>query len=397
MPVRVAAHAFGAGQPARDLWLSPDHAVFVENVLIPVRHLVNGVTVQQVEVDAITYYHIETERHELVLAEGLATETYLETGNRAAFANGDRVAHIHPDFGRRSDHHYLMWETFGCAPLRVTGEEVERARRTLCVKPRRFAARARMWRMRGTGSAGSRDLVTDASRSSAGRACSTRTITCSTGWTCWRPASTRLDIFADSAGASTAGRTPISIRPGMPNTIRSGRAGPLAHYVAEGEAGGLRPSLAFDPAWYREGYDLPEGCSPLRHYLGNRQSQALSPLPLFDVGFYIRRYGQDIPAGRDPFTHYLISGAARDFDPSPWFNSAAYRRRHMPQARRRRSCEIHCCISWRHSCSGNAAPPKRISDPLLGPLAARSAPLPARRAVARRWRGSRSLSRQRSS
>ena len=131
MPVRVAAHAFGAGQPARDLWLSPDHAVFVENVLIPIRHLVNGVTVQQVEVDAITYYHIETERHELVLAEGLATETYLETGNRAAFANGDRVAQIHPDFGRRSDHHYLMWETFGCAPLRVAGEEVERARLTL--------------------------------------------------------------------------------------------------------------------------------------------------------------------------------------------------------------------------------------------------------------------------
>ena len=131
MPVRVAAHAFGAGQPARDLWLSPDHAVFIENVLIPIRHLVNGVTVQQVEVDAITYYHIETERHELVLAEGLATETYLETGNRAAFANGDRVAQIHPDFGRRSDHHYLMWETFGCAPLRVAGEEVERARLTL--------------------------------------------------------------------------------------------------------------------------------------------------------------------------------------------------------------------------------------------------------------------------
>ena len=38
-PVRVAAGAFGAGQPARDLYLSPDHAVYVEDVLIPVRYL----------------------------------------------------------------------------------------------------------------------------------------------------------------------------------------------------------------------------------------------------------------------------------------------------------------------------------------------------------------------
>ena len=43
-PVRVRAGAFGAGQPGRDLWLSPDHAVFVDDVLIPVRLLINGAT-----------------------------------------------------------------------------------------------------------------------------------------------------------------------------------------------------------------------------------------------------------------------------------------------------------------------------------------------------------------
>ena len=218
MPVRVAAHAFGAGQPARDLVALSDHAVFVEDVLIPVRHLVNGDTVQQVEVDAITYYHIETERHELVLAEGLATETYFETGKSGGFREWRPSRQIHPDFGRRSDHHYLMWETFGCAPLRVAGEEVERARLLSRVRPRRSAGTARM--LRGTGSAGPRDRVTDAPRSSASRACSTRSITFSTDSTCWRPASTRWDISADTAGASTAGPTRISIRAGMSNTIR---------------------------------------------------------------------------------------------------------------------------------------------------------------------------------
>jgi Hint domain len=52
-PVRVRAAAFGKGMPRRDLWLSPDHAVFVDDVLIPVRHLINGITIAQVPVDDV--------------------------------------------------------------------------------------------------------------------------------------------------------------------------------------------------------------------------------------------------------------------------------------------------------------------------------------------------------
>jgi len=39
-PVRVVAGAFGEGRPRRDLLLSPDHAVFVDHVLIPAKHLI---------------------------------------------------------------------------------------------------------------------------------------------------------------------------------------------------------------------------------------------------------------------------------------------------------------------------------------------------------------------
>jgi hypothetical protein len=88
--VRVRAGAFAAGAPQRDLWLSPDHAVFVDDVLIPIRYLINGRTIAQERVDAVTYYHVELSDHEVILAEGLPCESYLDTGNRAAFADVPR-------------------------------------------------------------------------------------------------------------------------------------------------------------------------------------------------------------------------------------------------------------------------------------------------------------------
>ena len=91
-PVRVRADAVAPRQPARDLLLSPDHAVFLDGVLIPVRYLVNGASIAQMPIDALTYWHVELPMHDVLWAEGLPCETYLDTGNRAAFAVADRVA-----------------------------------------------------------------------------------------------------------------------------------------------------------------------------------------------------------------------------------------------------------------------------------------------------------------
>ncbi len=126
-PVRVRAHAFGPGQPHADLRLSPDHAIHAEGVLIPIRYLVNGATVVQESVAEIAYYHVELEgaggaaAHDIVFAQGLPAESYLDTGNRAAFTNGGTVAMLHPDFGRDA------WAA-GCAPLVLAGPEVEALR-----------------------------------------------------------------------------------------------------------------------------------------------------------------------------------------------------------------------------------------------------------------------------
>jgi Hint domain len=118
-PVRISAHAFGPRMPARDLVLSPDHAVFVDDVLIPIKHLINRKTIVQEQVDAVTYYHVELGEHDVLLAEGLPAESYLENGDRAAFDNAGGPVALHPDFTMR------RWEAFGCARIVVTGAKLD--------------------------------------------------------------------------------------------------------------------------------------------------------------------------------------------------------------------------------------------------------------------------------
>ena len=91
-PVRVQAGAFAPDTPRRDLFLSPDHAVFLGGVLIPVRYLVNGISISQIEAARVEYWHVELDRHAVLLADWLPAESYLDTGNRSAFADGGHVA-----------------------------------------------------------------------------------------------------------------------------------------------------------------------------------------------------------------------------------------------------------------------------------------------------------------
>ncbi len=134
MPVRVEAGAFRHGHPQRNLWLSPDHALFVDGVLIPVRYLLNGATIVQEATDEVTYFHVEVAlangepTHTVLLAEGLAAESYLDTGNRNSFANGGGDMQLHPDFALD------IWRRAGIAPLVVTGEDLRPVRHRLALR-----------------------------------------------------------------------------------------------------------------------------------------------------------------------------------------------------------------------------------------------------------------------
>jgi len=98
-PVRVLAGALGRNLPVRDLVMSPDHCLLIEGLLIPVQHLVNGETiVQETGRATVTYWHVELPQHDAILAEGVAAESYLDTGNRKSFANGGEAVTLHADF-----------------------------------------------------------------------------------------------------------------------------------------------------------------------------------------------------------------------------------------------------------------------------------------------------------
>jgi autotransporter passenger strand-loop-strand repeat protein len=127
-PVRVRAGAFALGRPRRDVVMSPDHSVFVEDALIPIRYLINGATVVQEQVDRVSYWHVELHRHGVILAEGLPAESYLDTGNRGAFANGGTAVHMHPDFAMK------VWEARACAPMVMSGPARETAHAALLAR-----------------------------------------------------------------------------------------------------------------------------------------------------------------------------------------------------------------------------------------------------------------------
>jgi hypothetical protein len=123
-PVCVRAGAFGPNQPNRDLYVSPDHAVAMDDVLVPIRLLINGASiVQDMTVPLIKYFHIELDRHDLVMAEGLAAESYLDTGNRGVFANGGSALILHPDM--TASEGQLRREAESCLPLMTSAEGVE--------------------------------------------------------------------------------------------------------------------------------------------------------------------------------------------------------------------------------------------------------------------------------
>jgi len=130
-PVKIAAGAFASDIPKRDLLLSPDHAIHMQGVLIPVKYLINDVSVVQLEASDVTYYHVELACHDVVMAEGLAVETYLDSGDRDSFANPGTVLRLYPRFGPAGPEAMLRWEAEACAPLAVRGPPVEEARRLL--------------------------------------------------------------------------------------------------------------------------------------------------------------------------------------------------------------------------------------------------------------------------
>ncbi len=119
-PIRFRAGSLDGELPRRDLLVSPEHSMFLDGLLIPARHLTNGASItQQRGMEQVDYFHIELDSHDVLLAEGAASESFLDDNSRGMFHNAAEFTALYPLAG-------AAWAAY--APRVEHGPELEAIR-----------------------------------------------------------------------------------------------------------------------------------------------------------------------------------------------------------------------------------------------------------------------------
>ncbi|MFE8873047.1 Hint domain-containing protein [Acetobacter persici] len=134
-PVRVLKNAIADGVPYKDMLITAEHCLFLHNKFVPVRMLVNGESIfYDKTIRSYDYYHVETDRHAVISADGVLTESYLDTGNRASFQQEGKLVALRGPSG--------TWLDAAAAPLCVERSFVEPLYRALESRKERVAGRS---------------------------------------------------------------------------------------------------------------------------------------------------------------------------------------------------------------------------------------------------------------
>src|SRR5262249_36513631 len=81
-------------------------------------------TIVQEDVESIRYFHVELDSHDVLLAEGLPCESYLDDGNRATFLNSGEHVELYGRLDPKS------WAD-ACAPMVAAGPQLTTIRERL--------------------------------------------------------------------------------------------------------------------------------------------------------------------------------------------------------------------------------------------------------------------------
>lgn len=117
-PVRILKDALADGVPYKDMLITGEHCLFFDGKFVPARMLVNGASIfYDKTITSYDYYHVETEQHSVITADGVLTESYLDTGNRLSFQQAGKIATL-----RNTPR---TWQDDAAAPLDVDRAFVE--------------------------------------------------------------------------------------------------------------------------------------------------------------------------------------------------------------------------------------------------------------------------------
>ena len=128
LPVCIKAGALADQVPARDLWISPNHAMYFDSadggVLVEAKDLINGVSIARAErIEHVEYFHIELETHDVIVAEGALSETFIDDDSRGLFHNAQEYRRLYAQEPVAPAHY--------CAPRLDGGYELETIRQRI--------------------------------------------------------------------------------------------------------------------------------------------------------------------------------------------------------------------------------------------------------------------------
>ena len=142
LPVCIKAGALEDNVPRRDLWISPHHAMYIEGVLIEAKDLVNGVSIVRAErADKVEYLHLELGTHDVIIAEGALSESFVDDDSRGMFHNAEEYAALYPDA--------VTGFAQYCAPRLEDGYEVEAVRQRIALRAGLVLADKGLGQLRG--------------------------------------------------------------------------------------------------------------------------------------------------------------------------------------------------------------------------------------------------------